>query len=740
MVAVFVSQLLLTVCAIAIPAEAVGKDFVIRRDADVTVFMPKGLKPVAHTALQMLANDMHDVLGAKLHETPNARRAQLLCAIDSTMPREGFRLSVSKQTQLNITAADDHGLAYGLLEVSRLLGVSPWCYWADCTPRPKNELRLWEGIITVQQPAVAFRGIFINDEDLGLNPWATKQEPEALTLKQGRIVGAIGPKVNERIFQLMLRLRANYYWPAMHECSQPFYTIAGNREMAARYGIYLGGSHCEPMATSPAAEWDIRGTGNYDYVNNHDAVMQFFGDRVDEVKDQDVVYTIGMRGKHDGAMEGVKTMTEKVSALQSVINEQRAMLADKVNKDTAAVPQLFVPYKEVLDIYRSGLHVPDDVTLMWTDDNYGYVRHFPDSVERQRSGGNGLYYHISYWGRPCSYLWLGTFSPRLMQHQLVESYLRGIRKMWIVNVGDIKPLEYQVELFLDMAWQGPQMTDAHMRHFYACEFGEDLADTLTDIMQRHYELAFDRKPEHITGCRIEERDMTYWQQPHPIAEWSAADVRRRVAAYQQLSDAVEHIYNKVSADRRDAFIQLVKFPVQCAAQVNFKFLCPERAAEATDSIKHYTNLMNTVVAGGKWDGMFDCSTRIRQQHFRDMTAADVPTYPERPDPIEADNPHEGEYTFGTVSQDSVTVEVRLLPTHPVTAGHRLAFSIQLDGGEAQTAEYQTYDREEEWKQNVLRNYAVRRFRLPVDKHLDHHRIIFRPLTDGVYIRKILILQ
>ena len=221
------------------------------------------------------------------------------------------------------------------------------------------------GYSTEQSPAVAYRGIFINDEDWGILPWSG---------------GVIGPETNERIFQLMLRLRANYYWPAMHEVSQPFFTIPGNREMAHKYGIYIGGSHCEPMATSPAKEWEMRGVGDYNYVTNSEAVKNFWQERLEEVKGQDIVYTIGMRGLHDGSMQGTKTKEDKLRYLQQAIDDQREMLRSTVNVDVASVPQVFVPYKEVLDIYRSGLQVPDDVTLMWTDDNYGYIRHFPDSV------------------------------------------------------------------------------------------------------------------------------------------------------------------------------------------------------------------------------------------------------------------------------------------------------------------------------------------------------------------------
>lgn len=231
-----------------------------------------------------------------------------------------------------------------------------------------------------------------------------------------------------------------------------FFLTEGNREVAAQYGIYIGGSHCEPMASSTAVEWYRRGKGEYDYVNNPDEVYKFWEKRVKEVAGQDILYTLGMRGVHDGQMNGAKTVEEQRKVLERVLADQRRLLQKYVNADITKVPQVFIPYKEVLDVYNSGLQVPEDVTLMWCDDNYGYIRHYPTAEERSRKGGNGVYYHVSYWGRPHDYLWLGTFSPYLLFQQMKLAYDRGIQKMWILNVGDIKPAEYQIELF--WIWHG----------------------------------------------------------------------------------------------------------------------------------------------------------------------------------------------------------------------------------------------------------------------------------------------
>lgn len=725
----------LVVWMVAVAVEA--QDFVLERGTEVRCFLQATGEPVSETAWQMLRGDAETVLEARMVRVKKEKKAQLVAVLDDCMPREGFRLYVEKG-QLTIRGADAHGLAYGLLEVSRLMGVSPWEWWADCVPAKKESVRLSEGFVAEQHPAVAYRGIFINDEDWGILPWSG---------------GVIGPATNEKIFQLMLRLRANYYWPSMHEVSKPFFTIEGNREMAHKYGIYVGGSHCEPMGTSPATEWKMRGVGDYNYVTNKENVQKFWAERLDEVKGQDMVYTIGMRGVHDGSMQGVRTKEEKLFYLQQVIDDQREMLAAHVHPNVASIPQVFVPYKEVLDIYHAGLKVPDDVTLMWTDDNYGYIRHFPDEQERSRKGGNGLYYHVSYWGRPHDYLWLGTFSPFLLRQQLTEAYQRGICQMWVLNVGDIKPAEYQIEDFMNMAWNGVEGTDenAELRNFLGREFGESLADTLTSLMIDHYRLAFDCKPEHIGGTRVEEADKAYWNIPKPIAHWSVKDVQKRVADYLRLSDAVEALTAQIPSRQKATYFQLVKYPVQAAAQMNFKFLSPERSEQAYDSIVALTHLYNSGpewLSYPKWKGIMDMAPRKLAVFGR---VKEPPAYPAaQPQTVlfSTDTwqhvPKGESLTFSFESKgEEATFEVRLLPNHPVE-GDRLAFSLKMDESEAQAFDYRTYDREEEWKQNVLRNFSLRTCTFPVSPHSQEsngmHKLTFEALTEGVYLRKIRLMK
>ena len=428
----------------------------------------------------------------------------------------------------------------------------------------------------------------------------------------------------------------------------------------------------------------------------------------------------------------------------------------------------------MLDIYCNGLQVPDDVTLMWTDDNYGFVRHFPDSIEQQRMGGNGLYYHVSYWGRPHDYCWLSTLSPYLMAQQLTESYRRGIRQIWMLNVGDIKPAEVQIHTFATMAWRGvsPQpdpgsLAEGIMQEMLGDEvfagMDEAFAADVLACLDESYRLAWDRKPEHMAGTRVEEKDRAYWNMVRPIGYWTRQDAASRIDQYRKLSDKVERLAHEVAPDRQDAFVQLVKYPVQAAAQMNFKYLCPGQGQQAQDSIATLTRIYNKgVMNGGKWDGILSASPRGLRV-FQPVSDEELPAYddagPRRKALI---GPEDGQGTpirgLGTngrmlamtqgqachypidteLAGDSVTVIVQLLPNHPVSGG-KLSFALSADGLPPVRVDYETYDRSEEWKLNVLRNAAERIITLPLDSEMKEHRLTFCPLTEGVILDQIYLI-
>ena len=759
--------------------------FSLRSGQSVTVACDNTEEKVVQTALQLFARDYETVFSAPATISVNhggiivgtVDKSPLIAATgvdisDLKSKNQAFLISVLPGGRLLVAGSDSPGTAYGIMELSRLIGVSPWEWWADVTPEKKEAFHLAADYKMVQSPSVEYRGIFINDEDWGLMPWSSlNYEP---WYKPGRI----GPQTNERIFELLLRLRANTYWPAMHECSVPFFLTPGNREAAEKFGIYIGGSHCEPMACSTAGEWSRRGKGDYDYVKNSSSVCHFWEERLKEVSEQEILYTVGMRGVHDGQMQGAKTVEEQKAVLERVLKDQRDLLRKYVNKDVEAIPQVFIPYKEVLDIYRAGLEVPEDVTLMWCDDNYGYIKHFPMEVERTRKGGNGVYYHASYWGRPHDYLWLGTFSPALLYQQMKEAYDRGIQKIWILNVGDIKPIEYQTELFLDMAWNIDQVIEegvsGHLCNFLKREFGEAIGEDLLPVMMEHYRLSYIRKPEFMGNTREEE----YHTNAYRIVKdmpWSRSYINKRLEDYQVISDKVEKLASRIQQDRQDAYFQLIKYPVQATAEMNKKMLYAQFARHgemnwnksdaAYDSIASLTRIYNIGIRNnGKWHRMMDHQPR-RLPVFEPVDRSSVETpmledspglykwngaeysagdavsceglgYEEKAVMLEKNK--ELSFDFGECPGDSVEVEIRLLPNHPIHGG-QLRFSVSIDKKNAQTVSYETQGRSEEWKENVLRNQAIRRVVLPVKKRKKHNLTI-KALDEGVVIDQIEMYQ
>lgn len=754
--------------------------FSLRSDQPIKLACDNAEEKVVQTALKLFIRDYQSVFSASA--AVDARQGNIIVGTVGKSPllkvvsadvsalagkKQAFLLQVLPDGKLLVAGSDSHGTAYGIMELSRLIGVSPWEWWADVTPEKKTSFVLSAEYQTLQSPSVEYRGIFINDEDWGLMPWSSQ------TYEPSDIKGHIGPKTNARIFELLLRLRANTYWPAMHECTLPFFLTEGNRKVAEEYGIFIGSSHCEPMVCSAAGEWRRRGQGDYDYVNNSASVYKFWEDRVKEVAQQGNIYTLGMRGVHDGQMQGAKTVAEQKAVLERVLKDQRGLLQKYVNKDVTAIPQAFIPYKEVLDIYNAGLQVPDDVTLIWCDDNYGYIRHFPTAEERARKGGNGIYYHVSYWGRPHDYLWLGTFSPYLLHQQMKLAYDRGIQKMWVLNVGDIKPAEYQIELFLDMAWNIDEVNEigvtAHLKSWLGREFGSNCAEELLPAMEAHYQLSYIRKPEFMGNTREEERDPKY--KVIKDLPWSEQTISERLRSYTVLSDVVERMESNIPADRQDAYFQLVKYPVQAAAQMNRKILTAQLARHskadwkqsdaAFDSIASLTQQYNSL-QNGKWNRMMDFQPRKLPVFKRvEHTTATEPMMTDRkmlckwnamectygkPVPCEglgyerkAAGIRKGSsltFAFDDYGKDSVEVEIRLLPSHPLDE-KQLRFAISVDEAVPQTVSYETKGRSEEWKENVLRNQAIRKVTLPINKQASH-KLVITALDEGVVLDQVML--
>ncbi|MEC3912720.1 glycosyl hydrolase 115 family protein [Sphingobium sp. CR2-8] len=506
---------------------------------------------------------------------------------------------------LVIVGSDRRGTAYGAYELSRAIGVSPWHWWADATPLHRDALYVARGVKRFGPPSVRYRGLFLNDEDWGLIPWAAGSHAPGET--------PLGPKTYARLFELMLRLKANLLWPAMHKVTRPFNADPANAALADRYAIVMGSSHAEPMLRNNVGEWDAP-AADFDYLKNPDGVRRYWDARVASHARYESIWTLGMRGIHDSGMVGPKTIAERRAALERIFADQRAML-DKAGIGDA--PQVFTPYKEVLDVYRAGLKVPDDVTLIWPDDNFGYIRHFPDAAERARKGGSGVYYHLSYLGAPLSYLWLSTTPPALIRQEMGRAWDRGARRMWVVNVGDLKPAELGTDYFLKLAWdvEGTRRRpiDDVVADFAAETIDAAQAPRIAAVLRTYHRLNFERRPEHLQYYLPGEKAR---QSPLTIAQADA-----RLADFAAMEDAVGRIEPLVPTERRDAFFELVGYPVQASAAANRRFFAAEAhdrlrdgdlaeamrrgavAREADVAIGALTRRYNREIAGGKWRGM-----------------------------------------------------------------------------------------------------------------------------------------
>ena len=667
---------------------------------------------------------------------------------------EKFYIKKEKENLL-IVGSDVRGTVYAIFEIAERLGISPWKWWADVHPIKKENLTLQllqNGIVS--SPSVQYRGIFLNDEDWGLQPWAAKTfEKET---------GDIGPKTYEKIFQLLLRLKANTIWPAMHPSTKGFFTLSGNKEMAQKYHIVIGSSHAEPMLRNNVDEWKSKIYGDYNYFTNKTQVDKYWQDRLDEVKtfQNETIMTLGMRGVHDSKMEGAKDLKESISMVEKIITNQREMLSNTFKKPLKEIPQAFVPYKEVLELYDNGLKVPDDVTLVWPDDNYGYIRRLSTPDEQKRAGGSGVYYHISYWGRPHDYLWLSTTQPGLIWYEMTKAYENGAKKMWIVNVGDIKPAEYDTELFLDLAWNinsiKPDGINGYLKNWISREFTKNITEELSFVLKEYYRLASLRKPEYMGWNQTEPTT------PVKLSDFSAEESQNRINAYDNLIQKVDSLSVFIPDERKDAWFQLVVYPVKGSAYMNYKFLYWKLSsttsdanqkkkyellsAEAYQKIKELTDFYNTKMSNGKWNNMMSMKPRnlpvfdsiemrgvskeepIKAKSIRIFIQANqfvskkdakeyqwktinglgfsdnaVALFPFNHSYFKSEKPSVT-YDFEVEKAGNYEIEIHLLPTHSNNFDQEIG--VQIDGKEVKSFLINTKDRDKTWKENVLRNSAI----------------------------------
>ncbi len=664
---------------------------------------------------------------------------------------------------LVIAGADRRGTAFGVFTLSEAIGVSPWVWWADVAPQKRAALVIGATSITSLPPSVQYRGIFINDEDWGLQPWAEKTfEPETKD---------IGPKTYAKVCELLLRLKANYLWPAMHPCTKAFNLYPRNKLVADDYAIVMGSSHCEQMLRNNITEYDVKKSGPWDYDQNRTNILEYWRQRLEENGRFENVYTIGMRGIHDSGMPGGGNTQQKVARLQRVIEDQRELIAKAINPDPAMVPQIFCPYKEVLSLYKNGLDVPADVALVWPDDNHGYLRQLSNPAEQKRRGGAGVYYHISYWGAPEDYLWLCTTPPALVWEEMHKAYEHGARKVWIVNVGDIKPGEIGMEFFLRLAWDITPWNETAQPTFLADwarrNFGPAHATEIAAILDEYYRLNFPAKPEHLH-----------------LAQFTTNydEIGQRLQRFAQLVKRTDALLGALPPERKDAFYETVVYPVHGSALANRMHLSAtaEEALKAYEQIQGETWYYNEQVAGGKWRHMMSANPRNRTA-LRKPDASAFATKAKASSEsatangfisLEAEQPMRTingngtewkviqglgrsgdsiallptttapaaaalEYDFNIAQTGAVKVVVYCLPTQPIHPGLKARYSVSIGSGEAKVVDITTAEYSKAWGTNVLRAAAIGTIEQTLDRP-GPHTLKLQPLDPGLVFDKVVI--
>ena len=707
--------------------------------------------------------------------------------------------------KLVIAGSDKRGTIYGMYEISERIGVSPWYWWADVPVEHQDDLWYDGGRFVMPSPTVKYRGIFINDEDWGLKPWASTNYEQAL--------GDIGPKTYARVCELLLRLKANMLAPAMHSCTGAFYSHAESKAVADSFGIVITTSHCEPLLLNNAAksEWDQQRDGDWNYKTNRETILKKWDARLSEAAQYENIYTVAMRGLHDAGLRGNLPMEERVPLIEQVIADQRKLLV-KHNAYTPlssrrgaggeAIPQIFVPYKETMDIYENGLCVPDDITLVWVDDNYGYLKRVSNPEEQKRTGRAGVYYHLSYLGAPHDYLWLNTTPPALMYEELKKAYDTGADRYWLLNVGDIKPMELGIQTFMEMAWDIHAFTmekaNRHQARLLARLFGRQHEQTFQSMLDDYYRLAWSRKPEFM-GFEYEWDDKAHeGLKPTEYSFQNYGDAQQRLADYERLSSLASLL-----GDGSAAYYELVQFPIQAACQMNRKFLMAQlnqelagagRKAEANwaaqqmeqsyDSINALNRRYNELL-GGKWRGMMtlppgycalyhkkpqvtvadgigeqavDLQALIETCEPTNCTVLNLADYDSKSSDTRlvsglgydwqvvqlgdacapSAQPATISYTLPAIDGDTVSVTLYTVPFWPLYAGKSNAVSISIDGGQAQTFENKFQEYSRTWKDQVMRNGAVCRLRFSIDKGKASHVIRFTGLDSGQMLQRVIV--
>jgi hypothetical protein len=560
---------------------------------------------------------------------------------------ESFLIQVLPDA-LVIAGSDKRGTVYGIYDLSERIGVSPWVWWADVPVRHSKALYVRPGTYIEGPPAVKYRGIFLNDEEPSLSGWAKEK------------YGSYNHAFYEKVFELLLRLKANYLWPAMwHSAFNEDDPL--NPKLADAYGIVMGTSHHEPMLRAQQ-EWKRHGTGPWDYARNAAVLGEFWREGVRRNRDYESIVTMGMRGDGDMPMEA----SANTALLERIVADQRKILAEEVNPDVTKIPQLWALYKEVQEYYEKGMRVPDDITLLWCDDNWGNIRRLPTPAERARAGGAGVYYHFDYVGGPRNYKWIDTNPIPKVWEQMNLAWRYGADRIWIVNVGDLKPMEFPLEFFMTFAWDPARWPKERLgeytRRWAEREFGAAHAAEIAEIVSATLKYNGRRKPELLDPS-------TY-----SLENYDEAD--RVVADFDAAVSRAERISAELPADARDAFFELVLHPAKANAQVTKLYVAvaknrlyaeqgrasandwAARARELYQADADLSAYYNHTLAQGKWDHMMD-QTHIGYTYWQQPPTNTMPEVREIlvPEAAAMGVAADGELTFDSFNRQRRHIDV-----------------------------------------------------------------------------------
>jgi hypothetical protein len=682
---------------------------------------------------------------------------------------------------LVIAGSDKRGTIYGIYDLSRQIGVSPWYWWADVPVRKQNTIYVNNGRYVFESPKVKYRGIFLNDEAPALTGWAVEK------------FGGFNHQFYTHVFELILRLRGNYIWPAMW--GKAFFDDdPENGRLADEMGVVVGTSHHEPLGRAHD-EWRRYGSGPWDYSKNATVLNDFWTKGMERMKNYETVVTIGMRGDGDEAM----TEGTNIALLENIVKNQRSIIEKVTGRKAEQVPQLWALYKEVQDYYDKGMRVPKDVTLLLCDDNWGDVRKLPDSKAPARPGGYGMYYHVDYVGGPRNYKWINVSQIQRIWEQMNLTYSHGVDRIWILNVGDLKPMEYPISFFLDMAWDPTQFNAhnllQHTENWCSEQFGEAYGKDAARIIDLYTKYNHRVTPELLN-------ENTYSLDNYNEFEQVRND-------YRNLTLDAMRLYNLIPASYKDAFDELVLFPVNACSnlyEMYYAVAKNRQLADKKDTMANYwadvaqtcydrdsllTLHYNNEIANGKWSHTMD-QIRIGYTYWQEprqrkmpeigrvesakisiadltfiesdgyvsidaenyqkaqgtkniqwsvipnlgKTASAVTTFPQNQYLGERDSVYL-EYSIDFKSVGEFDINVLVSPTLNFNSNKGLRYALSIDGGKEMIININkqyTMQQMEKWQANRINQTTVKY----LITNTGVHRLRFRVLEPGIVLQKIMI--